>query len=82
MQLVTRDWEMDRVSVRYGGSLLEIPIYNIFEKLLKLVLDESIEVFTCGDDLKFGGVERANGVRDKCSFSLTGMRTSATAGVV
>lgn len=50
--------------------------------MLKLVLDESIEVFTCGDDFKFGGVERANGVRDKCSFSITGMRTSATAGVV
>lgn len=65
VQLVTGDCEKDQVSVKmWGEPAGDSKLKSIGNCYSKLVLGKSIEVFTCGDDFKFGGVKRANGALD------------------
>lgn len=81
MQLVTGNWDIHQVSVRYegksaGDSKLKYTLKHCYSKL---VLDKSMEVLHLVMVLRLGALLlQTELARDKCPFSITGMRTLAT----
>lgn len=82
---MTGHWDVHQVSVRYegksaGDSRLKYTLKHCYSKL---VLDKPMEVLNMVMVLSLGALRlQIELAGDKCPFSITDMRTLATAGVV